>query len=218
VKKFDGTAWVDVGSPGFSGGVAYFTDLEFDGSTPYVVYQDVSNSYKATVMRFVVPQVDIPPAPPTPAPAPAPAPAPPAPAPISEPTPEPIVVPTPAPEPIETPKFGIFLADNYLDIRFPDCPSSIAADVMMQGDSDDFMMGDANSNVLCGNGGQDTVVGLEQADYLAGDDGDDWIFSNSGNDTVSGGEGEDIIFSGKDDDVVKRHLRKLGFCLDRIRV
>jgi len=45
--------WVDVGNAGFSTGGALYTSLALtsDG-TPYVAYQDESNSYKATVMKY----------------------------------------------------------------------------------------------------------------------------------------------------------------------
>ncbi|MCP4142350.1 MAG: sortase [Chloroflexi bacterium] len=46
------SSWVNVGSPGFSAGKAFYTSLAFDGSTPYVAYQDAANGYKATVMKF----------------------------------------------------------------------------------------------------------------------------------------------------------------------
>ncbi|MDE3057337.1 MAG: VCBS repeat-containing protein [Bacteroidota bacterium] len=52
VMKFDGTKWVTVGSAEFSAGEADFTSLAFDGSTPYVAYEDGGNSNKATVMKF----------------------------------------------------------------------------------------------------------------------------------------------------------------------
>ncbi|MCU6711946.1 InlB B-repeat-containing protein [Paenibacillus sp. J5C_2022] len=43
-----------VGSAGFSADTAYETSIAVDGSgTPYVVYQDGGNSYKATVVKYV---------------------------------------------------------------------------------------------------------------------------------------------------------------------
>jgi len=42
VMKFDGSLWVQVGTPGFSAGQADFTSLAFNSSgTPYVAYQDL---------------------------------------------------------------------------------------------------------------------------------------------------------------------------------
>ncbi|KAA9331108.1 IPT/TIG domain-containing protein [Adhaeribacter soli] len=53
MKKFNGTTWVDIGTPGFSAGVVYYTSLALGGSgTPYVAYQDGGNGNKATVMKF----------------------------------------------------------------------------------------------------------------------------------------------------------------------
>jgi hypothetical protein len=45
--------WMNVGNAGFSEGMVFYTSLAFspDGE-PYVVYEDYSNSYKATVKRF----------------------------------------------------------------------------------------------------------------------------------------------------------------------
>jgi hypothetical protein len=50
--KFDGSNWVTVGSAGFSVGAVNSTSLAFDGSTPYVAYNDATNGNKATVMKF----------------------------------------------------------------------------------------------------------------------------------------------------------------------
>ncbi len=45
--------WVNVGNPGFSAGEAEGTSIVFDSNdVPYVLYQDVANGYKATVMKF----------------------------------------------------------------------------------------------------------------------------------------------------------------------
>ncbi len=53
VKKFNGSSWVDVGTPGFSAGFAAYTSLAFDSAdSPYVVYSDGGNSNKATVKKF----------------------------------------------------------------------------------------------------------------------------------------------------------------------
>jgi hypothetical protein len=53
VMKFNGTAWEQVGAPGFSGdGGAYEISLAFSGGTPYVAYQDGGNGDKASVMKF----------------------------------------------------------------------------------------------------------------------------------------------------------------------
>ena len=52
VMKYDGTNWVNVGSPDFSAGEAAYISLFVYSGTPYVAYQDVGNSYKATVMKY----------------------------------------------------------------------------------------------------------------------------------------------------------------------
>ncbi|KLU59000.1 N-acetylmuramoyl-L-alanine amidase LytC precursor [Peptococcaceae bacterium CEB3] len=45
--------WQTVGSAGFSAGGAHYTSIAIDSSgTPYAVYQDEGNSYKATVMKY----------------------------------------------------------------------------------------------------------------------------------------------------------------------
>ena len=49
--KFDGNSWVTVGNAGFS--TANYTAIAIDSNnTPYVVYQDMGHSDKATVMKF----------------------------------------------------------------------------------------------------------------------------------------------------------------------
>lgn len=53
VMKFDGSVWVNVGSAGFSAGMASYTSLAFSPSgQPCVAYQDYGISKKATVMKF----------------------------------------------------------------------------------------------------------------------------------------------------------------------
>jgi len=58
VMKYNGSSWVYVGNPGFSGsfatGGAQYTSIAIDsGGTPYVVYEDFTNSDAATVMKYV---------------------------------------------------------------------------------------------------------------------------------------------------------------------
>ncbi len=53
VMRFNGSTWVNVGTPGFSAGQADYTSIAIDASgTPYVVYRDSANSKKASVMKF----------------------------------------------------------------------------------------------------------------------------------------------------------------------
>ena len=53
VRRYNGTAWQQVGSAGFSTGGVGFQSLSIapDG-TPYLAYRDGGNSNKATVMRY----------------------------------------------------------------------------------------------------------------------------------------------------------------------
>lgn len=52
VMKFNGKSWVSVGNTDFSDGQVTNLSLAFNKSgIPYVVYQDIYNKYKATVMR-----------------------------------------------------------------------------------------------------------------------------------------------------------------------
>ena len=44
--------WEVVGTAGFSAGEAYYLSLALDGSTPYLAFTDVANSFNATVMRL----------------------------------------------------------------------------------------------------------------------------------------------------------------------
>ena len=58
--KFDGTAWVNVGTAGFSAGDAVYISFAFSPTgEPYVAYQDRGNSGKATVMKFIGSTTDI---------------------------------------------------------------------------------------------------------------------------------------------------------------
>ena len=52
VKKYDGDNWVNVGTPGFSEGIAYTFDMAIDDSgTPYVIYTVGANK-EALVKKF----------------------------------------------------------------------------------------------------------------------------------------------------------------------
>ncbi len=48
----DNDGWEYVGGAGFSDGQAHYTSLSVYNGTPYVAYQDVANSYSATVMKY----------------------------------------------------------------------------------------------------------------------------------------------------------------------
>jgi hypothetical protein len=51
--KFDGTSWINVGTPGFSAGLSGYISLAFSPSgQPYVGFRDCGNGCKATVMKF----------------------------------------------------------------------------------------------------------------------------------------------------------------------
>ncbi|MEM1254119.1 MAG: DUF4347 domain-containing protein [Cyanobacteria bacterium P01_H01_bin.21] len=53
VKQFNGAEWVNIGTPGFTGGSVGFVGLEFDSNdTPYIVFKDDANRSRASVMRF----------------------------------------------------------------------------------------------------------------------------------------------------------------------
>jgi hypothetical protein len=53
VMKYDGSSWVQVGSPCFSAGEASGLSLAFDSSgTPYLAYMDVNEGCKASVMKY----------------------------------------------------------------------------------------------------------------------------------------------------------------------
>lgn len=50
--KFDGTNWVNIGTPGFSSGTITATKLYFIGSTPYVVFTEQSANTYIKTMRY----------------------------------------------------------------------------------------------------------------------------------------------------------------------
>jgi hypothetical protein len=49
---YNGTSWVNMGIAGFSSGTALSTSLAFNGSIPYVAFEDGANSNKASVMAY----------------------------------------------------------------------------------------------------------------------------------------------------------------------
>jgi Ca2+-binding RTX toxin-like protein len=84
---------------------------------------------------------------------------------------------------------------------------------VLGGSADDTLIGDANGNLLWGNGGNDTIEGgIDSAnggvnnrdilvggtgnDKITGGNGRDLILGGSGKDTLIGGDGDDILFSG----------------------
>ena len=76
---------------------------------------------------------------------------------------------------------------------------------------DDTHSGDADHNVLLGDGGNDTLYGLagddvldgnSGNDHLYGGDGDDLIYGGSGNDHLDGGIGSDLLDGGSGDDIL----------------
>ena len=50
--KFNGTAWLNVGSADFSAGPSGDISIVFDNGTPYVAYSDGANGYKTSLMSF----------------------------------------------------------------------------------------------------------------------------------------------------------------------
>jgi hypothetical protein len=50
--KTDGSDWELIGTEGFSAGQAAYVSMAFNGTTPYVAYQDAVNAYKTTVMKL----------------------------------------------------------------------------------------------------------------------------------------------------------------------
>lgn len=53
MRKFDGTYWSDLGTPGFSSGQATYNSIAVDGNNiPYVVYCDQGNGNKVIVKKF----------------------------------------------------------------------------------------------------------------------------------------------------------------------
>lgn len=60
-------------------------------------------------------------------------------------------------------------------------------------DGDDFLVGDANANVIDGLAGNDTLIGLGGDDTLRGSAGNDTIEGGPGDDTLDGGESWDWL-------------------------
>lgn len=53
VLSYNGSAWANIGSAGFSSGTAEYVAMALDSSdAPYVAFQDGANSGKATVMKY----------------------------------------------------------------------------------------------------------------------------------------------------------------------
>lgn len=50
--KYDGSGWQFVGGQGFSDSNIFRLSLKMDGDTPFVAYQDYSNSRRITVRKF----------------------------------------------------------------------------------------------------------------------------------------------------------------------
>ena len=69
-------------------------------------------------------------------------------------------------------------------------------------DTDDYLVGTADKDLMDGGGGDDILYGRENDDTLFGGAGQDEIYAEEGNDTVYGGADNDSLFSGSGDDQV----------------
>ena len=63
-------------------------------------------------------------------------------------------------------------------------------------ESDDYLVGTADKDLIDGGGGDDVLYGRENADTLFGGSGQDVIYAEEGDDTVYGGADNDSLFSG----------------------
>ena len=52
VMKYDGSAWVTVGTPSFTAAASYPSLAFSTDGTPYVAYMDYANGAKTTVMEY----------------------------------------------------------------------------------------------------------------------------------------------------------------------
>ena len=69
-------------------------------------------------------------------------------------------------------------------------------------DDDDTFRGDAQGNLVRGNGGNDTLTGARGNDRIYGDDGDDVLRGGADDDRLWDGAGDDQLFGGAGDDVL----------------
>ncbi len=67
-------------------------------------------------------------------------------------------------------------------------------------DTDDYLVGTSDKDLMDGGGGDDVLYGRENADTLFGGTGRDEIYGEEGNDTVYGGSDDDSLFAGSGDD------------------
>ena len=67
-------------------------------------------------------------------------------------------------------------------------------------DTDDYLVGTSDKDLMDGGGGDDVLYGRENADTLFGGSGQDEIYAEEGNDTVYGGSDNDRLYSGSGDD------------------
>jgi len=75
-------------------------------------------------------------------------------------------------------------------------------DVVLAGDGNDTVRGEAGNDEIYGGTGDDFLKGLEGNDTIYGEDGDDFLVGGDGADTVIGGSGNDFIWGGNAGDVV----------------
>ena len=71
--------------------------------------------------------------------------------------------------------------------------NTVSIENVTSGSGDDIIIGDAQINILDGQGGNDTISGLG---------GDDTLYGGSGTDTLAGGDGADILFGENDNDTL----------------
>ncbi|MET3449752.1 calcium-binding protein, partial [Ralstonia sp. 1138] len=79
---------------------------------------------------------------------------------------------------------------------------------------DDTLIGDINSNFLCGGEGNDTINGGAGDDVLYGGAGNDTINGGDGNDKLAGGLGVDTVSAGAGDDLILQDIERSSDRLD----
>lgn len=84
------------------------------------------------------------------------------------------------------------------ELRFADGTvwnrSAILSRMSVTSNTDDYLVGTPNSDLLAGGGGNDTIYGFDGDDILDGGADNDYLYGGQGNDTLIGGDGYDELY------------------------
>ncbi|MCH2165948.1 MAG: VWA domain-containing protein, partial [Marinovum sp.] len=88
-----------------------------------------------------------------------------------------------------------------VSLTVPNAEPDFGNDVLIGGNGNDQIQGNAGNDTLFGDDGDDALIGGAGNDFIAGAGGNDGLFGGTGNDTMVSGAGADTLIGGIGNDV-----------------